>query len=208
MGDPGCRAGPDQVRRLIEVTDRLFAECPWTREQTHETLRPYLLEEAHEVLEALDAGDRDHLREELGDLLMQIVFHARYAAGEGRWDIDDVAAGIADKLIRRSPHVFAEGQAATADEVDAAWQVIKAAEKRRTRPDEGIAASLPALARAQKVLGRVPDVDLDGDDLGSRLLRLVAEAQAQGLDAEGELRRAVTARLDRSAATGGEDSGH
>ncbi|EFQ83753.1 MazG family protein [Aeromicrobium marinum DSM 15272] len=193
MPDPG--AAGTEVLRLLEVTDRLFRECPWTREQTHDSLRPYLLEEAHEVLEALDTGDTDHLREELGDLLMQIVFHARHAEGQGGWDIDDVAAGIADKLVRRSPHVFADGSAASADEVDAAWQTIKAAEKRRSGPTEGIAATLPALARAQKVLGRVPDLSLEGDDLGSRLLRLVAEAEAAGLDAEGELRRAVATRL-------------
>lgn len=175
--------------------DRLRRECPWTSEQTHESLRPYLLEEAHEVLEALDSGDGEHLREELGDLLMQIVFHARVAAdGEG-WDIDDVAAGITDKLVRRSPHVFAGGEARTAADVDAAWQAIKSTEKRRERVDDGIPATLPALARAQKIVERL-DVATGGDGLGSRLLALVVEAHEAGLDAEGELRRAVQAIVD------------
>ncbi|MFI5427384.1 MazG nucleotide pyrophosphohydrolase domain-containing protein [Aeromicrobium sp. UC242_57] len=111
---------------------------------------------------------------------MQIVFHARIAAeGEG-WDIDDVAAGIAGKLIRRSPHVFADASAETADDVDAAWQRIKATEKQRTSVHEGIPETLPALAYADKVLGRLGDVDVTGDDFGSRLLAFVVEARAAG----------------------------
>jgi XTP/dITP diphosphohydrolase len=181
---------------VVEVMDRLRRECPWTATQTHDSLSHYLLEEAHETLEALDSGDGDHLREELGDLLMQIVFHARIAAETsehdgGGWDIDDVAAGIAAKLIRRSPHVFGDATASTPDEVDAAWQRIKATEKRRTSPFEGIAPTLPALAYADKVIGRLGDVDVSGDDLGSRLLALVVEARSQGRDAEETLRQAV-----------------
>lgn len=178
---------------LIEVMDRLRRECPWTAEQSHASLSPYLLEEAHETLEALDSGDSDHLREELGDLLMQIVFHARIAAETEGWDIDDVAAGIAEKLIRRSPHVFADAVAETADDVDAAWQRIKATEKRRTSVFEGIPETLPALALADKVLGRLGPVDVSGDDLGARLLSLVAEARASGVDAEEALRKTVRA---------------
>jgi XTP/dITP diphosphohydrolase len=176
---------------VVEVMDRLRRECPWTARQSHDTLSHYLLEEAHETLEALDSGDSEHLREELGDLLMQIVFHARIAAeGEG-WDIDDVAAGIAGKLIYRNPHVFGDVTVRSAEEVDANWQRLKATEKRRTSPLEGIPATLPALAYADKVLGRLGDVDLSGEDLGGRLLALVAEARAQGQDAEEVLRRAV-----------------
>ncbi|MRK00850.1 hypothetical protein GEV27_04880 [Aeromicrobium sp. S22] len=181
---------------VVEVMDRLRRECPWTSRQTHASLSHYLLEEAHETLEALDSGDGEHLREELGDLLMQIVFHARIAAEEsaeegGGWDIDDVAAGITAKLIRRSPHVFADGAASTPEEVDAAWQRLKASEKQRSSPLEGVPATLPALAYADKIIGRLGDVDVSGDDLGSRLLALVAEARAQGLDAEETLRQAV-----------------
>jgi XTP/dITP diphosphohydrolase len=176
---------------VVEVMDRLRRECPWTAQQSHETLSHYLLEEAHETLEALDSGDSDHLREELGDLLMQIVFHARIAAeGEG-WDIDDVAAGIAAKLIYRNPHVFGDATVTSADEVDANWQRLKATEKRRVSPLEGIPATLPALAYADKVLGRLGDVNVSGDDLGARLLALVAEARKQGQNAEAVLRQAV-----------------
>lgn len=178
---------------LVEVMDRLRRECPWTIEQTHSTLSPYLLEEAHETLEALDSGDSEHLREELGDLLMQIVFHARIAAETEGWDIDDVAAGIAAKLIRRSPHVFAGAEAQTADEVDAAWQRIKATEKQRSSVFEGIPDTLPALALADKVLGRLGGAEVSGDDVGARLLALVAEARASGVDAEEALRKTVRA---------------
>lgn len=181
---------------VVEVMDRLRVECPWTQQQSHDSLSHYLLEEAHETLEALDSGDGDHLREELGDLLMQIVFHARIAAEQpadegGGWDIDDVAAGIATKLVRRNPHVFGDVTVSGAEEVDANWQRLKAAEKRRSSPFEGIPPTLPALAYADKVLGRVDAVDLSGSDLGSRLLALVAEARAAGVDAEETLRQAV-----------------
>lgn len=181
---------------VVDVMDRLRRECPWTAQQTHDSLSHYLLEEAHETLEALDSGDGEHLREELGDLLMQIVFHARIAAETspddgGGWDIDDVAAGIAGKLIYRNPHVFADGEATTADEIDAAWQRLKATEKQRTSALDGIPATLPALAYADKVIGRLGHVDISGDDLGSRLLALVVQARAQGVDAEETLRQAV-----------------
>ena len=176
---------------VVEIMDRLRRECPWTAQQSHETLSHYLLEEAHETLEALDNGDSDHLREELGDLLMQIVFHARIAAeGEG-WDIDDVAAGIAEKLVYRNPHVFGDATVSSAEEVDANWQRLKATEKQRASALEGIPGTLPALAYADKVLSRLGDVDITGDDLGARLLALVAEARSQGQNAEAVLRQAV-----------------
>lgn len=184
---------------LVAVMQRLRDECAWTQEQTHETLSRYLLEEAHETLEALDSGDRQHLGEELGDLLMQVVFHSVIAAEtprtEGGWDVDDVARGITDKLVRRNPHVFADGTASTPEEIDAAWQAVKATEKRRTSALDGIAPSLPALSLAAKVLSREPGLDTSGDDMGSRLLRLVAEAAGDGVDAEEALRQAVRGRL-------------
>ena len=177
--------------RLVEVMDRLRRECAWTGQQTHGSLARYLLEEAYETLDAIDAGDSDHLRDELGDLLLQIVFHARIAAeGEG-WGVDDVVDGLTEKLIRRNPHVFGEGTARTPEEIDAAWQEAKAAEKPRESVHDGIPPTLPALAYADKVLKRLGDPTVDGDDLGSRLLALVAEARAQGIDAEDALRRRV-----------------
>ena len=132
---PGAR-----LLDLVDVMGRLRRECPWTRLQTHESLAPYVLEEAQETFEALESGDTEHLREELGDLLMQVVFHAAVAA-EGTpddphgWDVDDVAAGITAKLVRRNPHVFADGDATTPEEVDAQWNRIKATEKRGAPPE-------------------------------------------------------------------------
>ena len=184
-------AAGSKVLDLVEVLDQLRLHCPWTKEQTHASLSHYLLEEAHETLEALDSGDSDHLREELGDLLMQVVFHARIAAeGEG-WNIDDVAEGIVTKLIYRNPHVFGDATVASAEDVDANWQALKALEKQRTSPFEGIATTLPALAMADKVLDRLDDAPQPGDDIGGRLLALVVEARAAGVNAEEALRNTI-----------------
>lgn len=116
---------------LVEVMRRLRRDCAWTREQTHASLAPYLAEETQETLEAIDSGDLDHLREELGDILLQVVFHAAIGGeGEPSWDVDDVAAGITEKLIRRNPHVFGDSDASTIDEIAEQWERIKAEEKR------------------------------------------------------------------------------
>ena len=117
---------------LVEVFRRLLAPdgCPWDREQTHETLKPYLMEEAQEVLDAIDEKDMAHLQEELGDVLMQIVFHSALAETQGAFDINDVIAGITEKMIRRHPHVFGEEKADTPEAVAALWQKIKTAEKK------------------------------------------------------------------------------
>ncbi|MFD1859723.1 MazG family protein [Aeromicrobium camelliae] len=188
----------DSLRELVEVMARLRAECPWTREQTHESLRRYLIEEAYETLEALDAGDSDHLREELGDLLMQVVFHAEIAASDGEgWGIDEVAAGIRDKLVHRNPHVFGDVTVSSAAEVDANWQRLKAEKKQRTHPIEGIPSELPALMYADKVLDRVASQPAQSDDIGDRLLALVAEAKAQGVDAEAALKSAARRHADQ-----------
>ena len=128
---PGAR-----LLDLVDVMNRLRRECPWTQLQTHESLAPYVLEEAQETFEALESGDTEHLREELGDLLMQVVFHAAVAA-EGTpedpdgWDVDDVAAGITAKLVRRNPHVFGDAVVTSAEDVDAQWNRIKAEEKQQ-----------------------------------------------------------------------------
>jgi XTP/dITP diphosphohydrolase len=193
---------------LVAVMDRLRSPggCPWDAEQTHESLVPYLIEETHELVEAIESGDRTHLAEELGDLLLQVAFHSRIAQEhvESPFGIDEVAGGIVEKLVRRHPHVFAEGDATTAPEVAASWEQIKAVEKpHRTSPLDGIPESLPALARANKAAGRLSGagrLDLAeaaaaGDDLGSRLFTLVLEAQANGQDPEAAL-RAVVRSLD------------
>jgi XTP/dITP diphosphohydrolase len=186
--------------------------CPWDAEQTHESLVKYLVEEAHEAAEAIRSGDREHMVEELGDVLLQVAFQSRVGEEdpEHPFDIDDVAGAIVEKLLRRHPHVFADGDATTPEEVERAWEVIKAEEKAQKTARagghsggeaghagllHGIPASLPALVAADKVVARwqrsgggpLPA----GDDLGSRLLELVAEARAEGLDAETELRRVL-----------------
>jgi XTP/dITP diphosphohydrolase len=194
-----------RLLELVAVMDRLRLECPWDRQQTHRSLARYLLEETYETLEAIEGDDPAHLREELGDLLLQVVFHARVAserpAAEGGFDVEDVAGGIVDKLVHRHPHVFAGLEVADADEVDRNWEALKAAEKQRTGLLDGVPAALPALAWADKVLGRLeragrapePPVATEGaaGPLGDQLLALVARARAEGLDAEQELRDAV-----------------
>lgn len=200
---PGAR-----LLDLVSVMDRLRASCPWDREQTHRSLARYLLEESYETLEAIESGDHAHLREELGDLLLQVCFHARIAseggadAGAGPrngFDIDDVAAGIVDKLVHRHPHVFGGLVVADADEVAMNWETLKAAEKGRGSVLDGIPWAMPALALADKVVGRAAKVGVLPDPaaaLGDRLLALVVEARGAGADPEQALRDAVRQLAD------------
>lgn len=198
---PGAR-----LLDLVAVMDRLRSPggCPWDAEQTHESLAPYAIEETYELVEAIESGDRSHLMEELGDLLLQVAFHARVAQedSESPFGIDDVAGGIVEKLVRRHPHVFAEGDADTPQEVADSWEHLKAQEKpHRASPLDGIPEALPALARANKAAGRLSTagrLDLteaaaSGHDLGSRLLALVLEARDSGQDPEAVLRATVRA---------------
>ena len=184
---PGAR-----LLDVVAVMDRLRSPggCPWDAQQTHASLVPYLLEEAHEAIEAIESGDPTHMQEELGDLLLQIAFQARVAEEHATepFDIDDVAGGLVDKLVRRHPHVFAEVEAATADAVEANWEAIKAAEKQhRTHPLEGVPSSLPALARAEKYVSRLHrngrddlvDAAVATGGLGAELLDLVRRARAE-----------------------------
>ncbi|WP_262348185.1 YabN family protein [Cellulosimicrobium cellulans] len=205
--DPAAVADP--LRRLVAVMDRLRSPggCPWDAEQTHASLVPYVLEEAYEVAEAVEGGDRAHLREELGDLLLQVVFHARIAQEDPAepFDVDDVAADLVAKLVRRHPHVFGDARVADADGVNRQWDAIKREEKQRESVLDGVPLAMGALARAQKIAARAersglaeaaPAPGATGSgaaDLGARLLALVQEARATGLDAEGELRRATAA---------------
>lgn len=199
----------DALRALVAVMDRLRSPggCPWDAEQTHASLVPYLLEEVHELAEAVDEGDRAGLREELGDVLLQVVFHARIAAEDAAdpFDVDDVARDLVAKLVHRHPHVFA-GADTSAERLHTQWDAIKKAEKHRDSALDGIPGALPALARAQKVAARAGRAGLDvpaalaaatgGAGFGDRLLALALEAHDEGVDAEGELRRA-TARLEQ-----------
>ncbi|HEY0904350.1 MAG TPA: MazG family protein [Marmoricola sp.] len=188
---------------LVEVMARLRRECAWKAGQTHESLARYLLEETYETLEAIETGDDQHLREELGDLLLQVLFHAVIAEEQGRFDIDDVAGDLVAKLRRRNPHVFAvpEGAASgrTADPIaiNEQWERIKAEEKQRSGLMDGVPEELPALLRAVKALERLERsgapaaTDPDSADLGDRLLALAAEASRAGIDPEQALRAAV-----------------
>jgi uncharacterized protein YabN with tetrapyrrole methylase and pyrophosphatase domain len=233
----GARPGPGAdgavpgaaLLRLVEVMDTLRVNCPWDAKQTHESLAPYLLEECYEALEALEDGDPAALRDELGDVLLQVVFHARVAAertdGTG-FDIDDVATGIVEKLIRRHPHVFGDVKVSGAEDVKRNWDAIKAAE--RGGGQEGalptalgsVPFGQPALSLAAQLQRRaeragVP-VELTGlptapaagpgadgqvpdgvSEIGAALFSLVARARAAGLDPELELRAAARSYRDR-----------
>jgi XTP/dITP diphosphohydrolase len=199
---------------LVATMDRLRRECPWDARQTHQSLAPHLLEEPYEALEALESGDDQAFCEELGDVLLQVVFHARMAAErEDGYDVDDVADGIVAKLVRRHPHVFADVSVSGADEVTRNWDDIKREEKRERAERAGVPASAdppsaldgvpfgqPALALAAQLQRRAERAGvpagltrLDGDpgEIGRELFRLVAAARAAGRDPELELRAAA-----------------
>jgi uncharacterized protein YabN with tetrapyrrole methylase and pyrophosphatase domain len=215
----------DRLLELVAVMSRLRRECPWDAKQTHGSLAPHLLEESYEALEALESGDPEALREELGDVLLQVMFHAEVASertdGTG-YTIDDVAGGIADKLVRRHPHVFADVTVSGADEVKQNWDAIKAAERAAKGGGpgsvlDGVPFGQPALALAAQLqrraeragappeladLGRAAGPGSEGDpadpeaapsEIGAELFALVARARAAGLDPELELRAAARA---------------
>ena len=210
---------------LVKVMARLRGPggCPWDREQTHETLARHLLEESHELLEAIDDGDSDAIRDELGDLLLQVVFHAQMASEDGRWDVDDVARGLVEKLVHRHPHVFGDVEVSGSDEVLTNWEKLKAEEgsKPRSAVDEDIPVTLPALARAAKVQRRAagwgvewPSAEAaiaalraeseqlaDAPDeeraIGAVLFAAVAAARKLGVDAESALRRTTRGFAER-----------
>lgn len=206
------------LAELVAVMDRLRSPggCPWDARQTHRSLVEYLIEECYEVVEAIESGDNAHLREELGDLLLQVVFHARIAQEEDdAFDINDVASGIVAKLRARHPHVFGEaGQpAVNSEQAEARWHELKAAEKGRASVTEGIPASLPALVLAGKLLSRSQSLEVDvprraaaeavmvdvpsEEALGDLLLGLVAAARERGWDAEAAMRGAARAHAER-----------
>ncbi|MDR1152877.1 MAG: MazG family protein [Bifidobacteriaceae bacterium] len=222
-----------QIYRLAAVMDRLRGPdgCPWDARQDHASLVQYLLEEAYEVADAIETDDRVALREELGDVLLQVVFHAAIARAEPQpFDLDDVASDVADKLIRRHPHVFDEtddaGPHLTAEQSYARWDRIKAHEKARTSVLDGIPTTQGALARTHKVVGRarrggldvaalaaplVPSADEPeaSSAIGGRLLAVILDAETRGIDAEGALRgtmraleEAIRAEEDRATARG------
>jgi MazG family protein len=203
---------------LVRVMTRLRGPdgCPWDREQTHETLLKYLIDETYELIEAVERGDDAHVAEELGDLLLQVVFHAQMGTDAGTFDIDDVADSIVRKLIRRHPHVFGNVEVSGAEEVVANWDVIKRHEKERSSALEGVPDALPALAYAAKLLRRAGKAAAHGaedrfaslagitpdeaeNEIGELLMSAVALARGAGVDAETSLRKAARRFADRIA---------
>ncbi|MFJ6571994.1 nucleoside triphosphate pyrophosphohydrolase [Streptomyces sp. NPDC091292] len=204
---PGAR-----LLDLVQVMDRIRTECPWSSRQTHEGLAKYGIEEAYELVEAIEDGDRDELREELGDVLLQVVFHARIAEEGGPdeddhpFSIDDVAAGIVAKLIHRHPHVFGDATAETPEDVKEHWLRTKAEEKQRASVTDGVPLGQPGLALAAKLASRVRTAGLEvpapsGDGIGYELLALAVRAEAAGVDPEAALRAAARAYRDAIRAT-------
>lgn len=219
---PPTRGGFLHLRRIIS---RLRRSCPWDREQTHRSLGPNLLEECYEALEAIDTGDPDRLREEMGDVLMQVLLQAEIAAGEGEFTIDDVLAGISTKLVHRHPHVFGSAKARSAQEVLDHWDRLKQEEKN----GEGslldrVPRHMPALAQSQELQSRAARAGFDWegvegvldkvaeetaelrraatpqereDELGDLLLSLVNLSRHLGIDSETALRRAAGRFRDR-----------
>ncbi len=188
-----------EVERLVAVMARLRRDCPWDAKQTHRSLVPYLVEETCETVEAIESGEPHHLREELGDLLLQVVFHTQIA-GEplDGFGLEEVARGVADKLVARHPYVFAD--AAVPEDLLDSWEQRKAVEKGRRSALDGIPDQLSALSRASKIIARarshrveldLADEPLEADRLGAQILALVARAQGCGIDAEQAVRDAV-----------------
>jgi tetrapyrrole methylase family protein / MazG family protein len=219
------RAGGDRLLELAKVIHRLQAPdgCPWDREQTHQSLARHLLEETHETLEAIESGHTERLREELGDLLLQVIFHAEIAARDGEFDIDDVAETIVAKLIKRHPHVFGDVKVGSASEVLVNWERIKTEEKGEHPVEHDIPATLPALARAAKVQRRAAGFGFDWrtrdaaaakvheeldelekapperveEELGDVLLAVASLGRQLNVDPETALRKATTRFADR-----------
>jgi XTP/dITP diphosphohydrolase len=194
-----------ELQRLVEVMDRLRSPggCPWDAEQTHESLIKYLLEESYEFIDSVDAKDREGMREELGDVLLQVYFHSRMAQDHPTdpFSIEDVARGIADKLIRRHPHVFEDLQVSGTEEIIDNWEEIKAKEKGRTSALDGVALAQPALPLVEKLLYRAEkyrvnveltkyqsDKPATVESVGEALASIIAWARENEIDPENALR--------------------
>ena len=202
-----------ELQRLVEVMDRLRSPggCAWDAEQTHESLIKYLLEESYEFIDAIETSDREGLREELGDVLLQVYFHSRIAQDHPTdpFSIEDVARGIADKLISRHPHVFENLHVSGTDEIIENWEAIKAREKGRTSSIDGIAMSQPALPLVAKILYRAEkydvkinlktfqsDIQATDESVGEALASVIAWAHHNGVDPESALRAQARRMID------------
>jgi len=198
-----------ELLRLAEVMNKLRSPggCPWDAEQTHQSLIKYLLEESYEFIDAVETNDRAGLQEELGDLLLQVYFHARIAEDdrENPFTIEDVARGIADKLINRHPQVFSDLQVSGVDEVISNWEEIKAAEKGRTSAIDGVALSQPSLTLISKLLHRADkygvELELpnstvtDADHAADQIVAVAAWANANEIDLDSLLRQRARALM-------------
>lgn len=187
-----------QLERLIFVMAELRSKCSWDASQTHESLLNHLIEETSEVVDAVEVGGDDELREELGDLLLQVYFHSQIASERDSFDIEDVARGICDKLVSRHPHIFGDAQAPS--DANQAWEQRKREEKGRTSSLDGIAESMSVLARTHKVVSRarahevaveLPSEPITADEAGKQIVALVARAQQHGIDADAAARGAL-----------------
>jgi XTP/dITP diphosphohydrolase len=198
---PLARAAGEQFARLVQANQTLRVECPWGARQTHHSLVKHLIEETAEAVDAIEIGTPADQREELGDVLLQVVFHAGIGAEDGEYDIAEVIGAITDKLIARHPHVY--GNAEVPDDLDASWEQRKKAAKHRESSLDGIAEALPTLARAAKVAQRVHDLGADmgpaqdedvstnASQTGEKILSLVRRAQRAGIDADQATREAL-----------------
>lgn len=202
----------DQFDSLLLIAEKLLGPngCPWDQKQTFLSLQPYVLEEAHEVIEAVDADDDRKMIEELGDLLYTVVFYGKLGEKTGRFSIEEIVKTIKEKLIRRHPHVFGETKVENVDEVIKNWEKIKAEEKKEAQylsALDGIPPTLPTLIKAQKVLKRILRSEskllsreaqkMTEDEVGSQLLKLICVAELNEIDAESALRRSL-AKLEDS----------
>lgn len=186
----------NEFQKLLQIADRLLGPdgCPWDREQTFFTLQPYLLEETHELIEAIDVQDGKKICEELGDVLYALIFIAKLAEKKKLFVIDEAIRHVSEKLIRRHPHVFDNKKVSSTEEVVSNWEEVKRKEGKKS-PIENIPPTLPALARAQKVIHKLKkhkQAQLEepvGEGVGQRIWDLIREADSQGIDAESALRR-------------------
>lgn len=183
----------EELDKLLSVADELLGPngCPWDKEQTFTSIQPYLLEETHELMEAIDTGDSSKIIEELGDALFTLVFISKLCEKAYQFNLADAIRLVTEKLIRRHPHVFGDLKITTTDELYTNWEAIKKKEGKKS-PIAGIPPTLPALARAQKVVHKLkkrPPQNISGEDFGNRLWELIKEAEEKGIDAESALRR-------------------
>ncbi len=196
----------DEFDSLLHIAEKLLGPngCPWDLKQTFLSLQPYVLEEAHEVIEAVDADDDRKMIEELGDLLFTIVFYGKLGEKSGRFSIEEIVKTVKEKLVRRHPHVFGEVKVGDADEVVKNWEKIKAQEKGETKQAsilDGIPPTLPTLIKAQKILKRIErsgatlsskeTASATETEIGDQLLALILRAESSGIDAESALRRSL-----------------